>query len=530
MKTHLIYNIEEKDLEPVSVTISTHSWLTYYTYSVSAFTIPYIKYDITLFLSIDNQTIPEGHNIVAVTLSDFLGKTSSYQLNIYVTKSGTINFNPASVEGMWGWWVAGNWVTQSSTRSQISVWYDSSPNGHHLVLDLRNTTQPWDTTLISGPRTGSFILTRSDHVLYSFSRNPSFFWSGSSLNDGWRYEHVLGNKSTSFYSSEYSVFFVYQNHVNPPANLVFIDSMTASGPISVFAYNNIDNSSSVRHPYTYSIIPYTPFMLNRFAPYNDSFGTSNLNDFNLHGGWCMAFCIPPYAIDPSERSAYILTQTFSSDRLFGFGNYAASIINTMFQPYVLIFKLYTRSTLNDVNVAPTKLFYYTIEEYETLSAIEKNNLVTRFLFTKNQWCAVGYVVKEDPIVINGTISGASYTYSIYFNETVSSIKHAVMFYTRSDGVFLSDITTHAFIDGTSNNETYSILYGGVATGPAFSMLADYFLNSGAANFYNYMYWFPTAYSLSLREIIFFTRALFTEAPLIMDYLMKKNGIPYLSNA
>lgn len=539
MPYYFEFKVRELDLEPVSVTLSpAPSWVSVYKYNTQPFDQFYGTYDITVFLVANPPPgTPNGTYSIGLTLSDALGGITTRSINFVINTSGTITFNPVSVPGLWGWWQPGNWLTQSgNTYNDVVIWYDASPGAHHLNLDRRMTNLPWDSTYSGNNYTGSYIKTLSDNsLLFSWSHFTHAFenMNYSSGIDIRKVENVLITKDTSFYSNQYSVFFVYRNHLN-----WFSHRVTGMRGTSIEYYEtwslNIWDTGISRSVNERAMPIYSPVVINRAAPYTTVSYGSGYNDDHDHrftGSWFIAFCLPPYAADPSTRDAYYYDDGGNLTTMSVF-NYAPKYYtyNTPHQPYITIFKInayYNFSTDGSYGIHPIKLFYYTNEEYASMSLIERNNNFSRFVFTKDQWNVVGYVVEENPLISNSIVIGYSYTYSIYFNETTSVTKSLKITFYDINGNFRPP-TTYAYIDGSDNQQEYRYVYGGFGIGTRFAGFQSRFYASRSAVGWSVNTFIPGVFSLSFKECLFYTRALWNEAPLIMDYLMKKHGIPFVS--
>jgi hypothetical protein len=535
MPSYLELKVKELDLEPVEATLSpAPTWVSLYKYSVGPFDQYYGTYDITVYLSINPPSgTPDGTYSVGLTLSDTSGKVTTHSINIILNSTGTLSFDPNSVSGLWGWWQPGNWVTQSGNQyNDITLWYDSSPGGHHLNLDRRMTNLPWDSNYAGNAYTLSFIKKLSDNsLLFSWSHNNNSFENMTYVSafDMRKVENALITKNTSFYSNQYSVFFVYRNHLGFFSHVV-------TGMSSYIDYFetwslNIWDSNISRSVNEKAIIVHSPVVINRSAPYTTLSMGSSYNDDNNHnfrGGWFMALCVPPYAISPSNRDPYYHDDkaSFTTMSVFTYADKYYTF-NVPHQPYITIFKINenTESAFRGVN--PIVLPYYTNDEYASMSKIEKNNNFTRFVVNKDQWNVVGYIVEENPLISASTVIGYSYTYSIYFNETQSTIKYATASFYNILRQLLPP-TTYAYINGSDNQSAYVSIYGGFGIGTRFAAAQTYFYSARGSSGWTSNAWVPGVFSLSFRECLFYTRALWTEAPQIMEYLMRKHGVPVVS--
>ena len=538
MPYYFEFKVKELDLEPVSVTLSpAPSWVSVYKYNTQPFDQFYGTYDITIFLVADPPPgTPDGTYSIGITLSDFLGGITTHSVNFIINTSGTITFDPASVPGLWGWWQPGNWLTQSGdTYNDVAIWYDASPGAHHLTLDRRMTILPWNSTNVGSAYVESYIKTLSDNsLLFSWSHvNHQFAnMNYSSGTDNDKPENVLITKDTSFYSNQYSIFFVYRNHLDWFSHR--ITGMSLSITRYEYWATNIWDFDLERGNNNLAMPVYSPVVINRAAPYTTvSYGSGRNDDYDhgFVGGWFIAFCLPPYAADPSARDAYYYDDGGGLTTMSVF-NYAPGYYqnNVPHQPYITIFKVnkYASQTDGSLGIHPIKLFYYTNEEYASMSLIERNNRFSRFVFTKDQWNAVGYIVEENPLISNSVVIGYSYTYSIYFNETTSVTKSLEVTFYDINGNFRPP-TTYAYIDGSDNQQAYIDVYGGFGIGTRFATAQSrYYAYVGGATGWRTYNFTPGVFSLSFKECLFYTRALWNEAPQIMDYLMKKHGIPFVS--
>lgn len=576
------YNKEGFDLFDVSFSFTTMSYifhpttgdfdnLTYSIYSLSHTDSFYNSHDISVIYTFTGKQAVFSYGSYTQSLSieikftNSLYPTYNKKFNVtYYRYLYSASDNLPVTEALHGWYKPGNYdLLLGEVLCQVLRWYDSSPNSNNLIANVRRRSTPDNKSKFrpeDTEATRSFIYTLSDGGLLLFQYSTNFIgrqlalypypldvrYNSSKYSRRQSPETTLGTRTIS-YAKGYSIFYVYKNHFTDlNANMTFSYLIAQSNSyypnidlnLVGLYYNNIpsrlttDNISISGIP----LMPvHSPVCINRFG-YSSSFNARFFDDYPLNeAGWFIMFNVPPFSVDPFESGSLYTNSYFfphpyrgngvvydtHSGYYFSYSSlqymhellYTYSFAISFLIPAITIVKFFGDDYYTSQRCVPFVFPYITFTEYNSLSIIEKQRLHNRFIYNKDCINVVGFVIREDYKLSGSTYVSVSYTWSIYFNETQSRV-HSVSY------ALPPSLSYYEFIDGTSNNPDYPKLYGGFAVGSGFGMAGDYLYEP-----IDYIFR-PHVFSLSLYEVIFYTTAHFNSAPLIMDYLMKKYGVPY----
>jgi len=531
-------------------------------FSVSANDPIYQDYYFNLIYDVDYEvplTVPYTPATISITTSIITASSVSLQT---CTDTVYVQYNVPALpvtRGIYGWYDHLTYSAQSGeSLSNISYLLDKSGNNNHFSINVRRSNTPWFRSGgAPGGATKSFILKTADNnlgiLMYSDvsdfrGRKLAVYYYFSSYT-GYKTktspEVTLGRKPFS-YSKGYSVFFVYKNYYNPLhtySRYNFVISLSMLGLLDKWVESGLFRITTSNLTNTgLPILPlHSPVCINRFAPvtsyaipYFDSYPQNEV-------GWFMTFHVPPVSIGGTAdfySTSFIFSSSLQIRDFFVAPDNTAfrfSFSNFLFEhayqysyskpfsyniPAIAIARFAPADPYGEKRMYPVILPYISPQKYYSLSAAEKTFLHYRFLFTKDQYIAVGFIVEENKDTQSVPVT-VSYTWSIYFNETTSTVYSMSMTLPPTTA-----IPYYEFIDGTYNNPDYKTVYGGVSIGSLHAAAGEFFSAYATGIPYDTEYVFaPFVASMSLYEVIIYTTSLFNEAPQVMEYLMKKYGIP-----